>query len=808
MKGNAVTPWPLWRRLRGLLTGLAACCCLTGAGFAASSPIPITAIQIEDAGTTVLLIADGAPTSSITHLTQPLRTVVDLTPARLAIRGSGTLSVPVDSSTMTKVRLGQFRADIVRVVIEHPAAFGKQVPAISQEQGRMTIRYSGAREMLDVLTPIPVPGAILAADPVANGNGAAPPQTVLADLPVSIEGDATGGTVLFKYPDTPGYTLWLERFPNRLVFETPARPAGVAPTAIQYDLTEIAQLDHPLIEGVRIYKAGTSAYTKVVCYLRRYATWTDRLTPEGVEVTVTVSDPPEAGGRSAVVPFSGRDWQPVEQDPIAIRQDQHEAEMAADAGTAAEPGIRITVTEAETPSAPIKPANGNGNGLKPVTPQPDPEIGFIPAPDPHTFLPPSAPQVAPMAERSAPDLYLFKGESVIVPVSRLVRTSIGDPEVLAVNVLSQSELLITAKGSGRTSLITWEESAGRTIRTIEVSISQEGRRQELVQVLNDQGVRVNFVGDKTVILEGKVTTEAQKIRAQLIAAGTAENVVNLIEISAPHQVLIKVRMVELSNRDRDELFRQFGTGTKTESGDFSFSVLSEILDPEFPGGGLFDLSLKPGIVNNSNSGNLTFDPLDMFLKALETKRRARILSQPNIVTLSGHEAKFRVGGEIPYTFRNENGFNVVDFREFGIELNTLPIADTQGNIHVALNPTVRTVDFGLAVAGIPGFRTRTVSTNVQMQDSQTLVIGGLLQREISESQAKVPLLGDIPFIGQLFRSKSKQDDETELLIFLTPIILKDAVSVQSEIYSEADVKAGGVADERYTFYGESMTPME
>jgi pilus assembly protein CpaC len=161
-----------------------------------------------------------------------------------------------------------------------------------------------------------------------------------------------------------------------------------------------------------------------------------------------------------------------------------------------------------------------------------------------------------------------------------------------------------------------------------------------------------------------------------------------------------------------------------------------------------------------------------------------------------------VGGEIPYTFKNENGFNVVDFREFGIELVATPQVDSQGMIQVTLNPTVRTVDFSLAVQGIPGFRTRTVTTNVQVGDEQTLVIGGLIQREVAETTAKVPILGDLPLIGSLFRSKSKQDDETELLIFLTLSILKDPSDVQAQIYTEDDVRNGGVADERYTFYGD------
>lgn len=790
MKGSPATPHPATRPLRGLTLTLAACLLAVSTGFAASAPIPVTAVQINDTASVVQLVTSGTLNPTISHLANPQRTVVDLAPARLAIKGSGTISLPVEGGQiMTRVRLGQFRSDIVRVVIEHPSSFGRVVPGITQDQEHLTISFTTGADILasQPASLPPIPQALTTALPTQTQPVA---DTVVLDaLPVSINAGADGGSILFKYPEVGSYTVWLERFPNRLVFETPARPAGVAATAIRYDLTEIAQLEQPLVEGVRIYKAAAGGYTKVVCYLNSYVSFTDRLTPEGIEVAVASTKAPKAEATSNDVPFSGKDWvapgaDTPAWDPAAIQGAQNKAEM--DLAADAEPPMDIRITELETKSEPVPKA----------APAPTPSTG-----GPATYTPPAQPEVVPMSEKSAPALYLFKGESVIVPVNRLARTSVGDPEVLAINVLSQSELLLTAKGSGRTSLITWEEGIGRTVRTIDVSVSMEGRRQELAQVLNDQGVKVSFVGDKTVVLEGSVTNESLKNRAALIAQGAAENVVNLIEIDSAIQVLIKVRMVELNNRDKDELFRQMGSGAKTESGDFSFGVLSDILDPEFPGGGLFDISLKPGIVNNPNVGDMTYDPLDFFLKALETSRRAKILSQPNIVTMAGHEAKFRVGGEIPYTFQNENRFNIVDFREFGIELNATPQVDSTGMITVTLNPTVRTVDFGLAVSGIPGFRTRTVTTNVQLRDAETLVIGGLIQREIAESTAKVPILGDLPLIGNLFRSKSRQDDETELLIFLTLQQVKNPAEVQAQIYSEEDVRAGGVADDRYTFYG-------
>jgi len=142
---------------------------------------------------------------------------------------------------------------------------------------------------------------------------------------------------------------------------------------------------------------------------------------------------------------------------------------------------------------------------------------------------------------------------------------------------------------------------------------------------------------------------------------------------------------------------------------------------------------------------------------------------------------------VPYTYQNENGFNVVDFREFGIVLDVEPKVNSENNIWLHVEPSVRTVDTALAIAGIPGFRTREVKTDIQVKDNQTIVIGGLLQHEITQTKSKVPFLGDMPLLGELFRSKKTSDEQTELLVFLTPSVLKDIASVESEMKSEADV---------------------
>jgi pilus assembly protein CpaC len=378
------------------------------------------------------------------------------------------------------------------------------------------------------------------------------------------------------------------------------------------------------------------------------------------------------------------------------------------------------------------------------------------------------------------------GEVVVLKVDGLVRASVGNPAVATINVISQEEILITALAPGNTTLLVWESDNTCSTRAISVLDATLAREEEIADVIGDNNITVNILmsGESSaapgIVLEGSVATEEEKARAGAIAALYAgDRVSNMIEVSNPRQVLVKVRVVEVDSRALDEHLSQFSAAARTNDDMFTIGVLTDLLDPENPGGGLLDTSTRPGIVNSGTTNDLSFDPVDMVLNELVTNREADILSEPNVVGLSGHIAHFRVGGEIPYTYQNEQGINVVEFKEFGISLDMTPNVDSQGNIMLLLTPVVRTVDMALAIGGIPGFRTREMTTTVQLQEGETLVIGGLIQNEVSEVVAEIPLLSDIPILGELFRSKRFTEDQTELVIFLTPYILDNPSQSES-----------------------------
>ena len=156
---------------------------------------------------------------------------------------------------------------------------------------------------------------------------------------------------------------------------------------------------------------------------------------------------------------------------------------------------------------------------------------------------------------------------------------------------------------------------------------------------------------------------------------------------------------------------------------------------------------------------------------------AKILAAPSILTLSGKEAFFLAGGEIPIPLADGEGGTKVEWKEYGIKLKVTPTLDKNNNITMSVSPEVSSLDWANAVLiggdKMPAITMRKATTNVQFINGGTLVIGGLLKREDSETVFKIPVLGDLPIIGGLFRSKEFQNGQTELLFFVTPRVIKD-----------------------------------
>ena len=365
-------------------------------------------------------------------------------------------------------------------------------------------------------------------------------------------------------------------------------------------------------------------------------------------------------------------------------------------------------------------------------------------------------------------LSLGAGQSKTMPVDRLERAAIANPEVADVVVVSSSELLLVGKQTGTTTLIIWS-SAGRKTYQIEVAASDTAIANEIKRILGYPDIRVAKV-TKTVILEGTVSDQYQRVRAEKIAGAYGEKVVNLLEIAKPIQIKIEAKIVEINRAKTQNLGLQYFSNNNTTAPGI-FYVGQSQTNPKSP---------------NTFSTLGTFAPVDAQLNLLIQDGYAKLLSQPNMVTLSGEKASMLVGGQIPVPVSNQNGQISIEWKDYGIKLDITAESSLDGIITSKVKAevsamewnSINKIELGTNIK-IPPIRMRKAETTLALASGQTMAIGGLLSNDITRDVTKIPLLGDLPIIGQLFRSTAFTRGETELIILVTPTIVDPMALVPS-----------------------------
>ena len=383
------------------------------------------------------------------------------------------------------------------------------------------------------------------------------------------------------------------------------------------------------------------------------------------------------------------------------------------------------------------------------------------------------------------------GQSRTVNMSGLQRAGIANPDVADVVVVSSSELILVGKQTGTTTLIIWS-NMGRQTYQVEVAANDPAIANEIKRVLGYPDIRVVKV-NKTVILEGTVNDQYQRARAEKIAAAYGDKVVNLLEIAKPIQIKIEAKIVEISRNKTDKLGLQYYSTNTANPGIFF--------------AGQYQNSVLQGTaISLGNMGAVA--PLNTQLNLLLQNGFAKLLSQPNMVTLSGEKANILVGGQIPVPVSNMAGQVSIEWKDYGIKLEISPEASLDGIITSKVkaevsamewnNPTTK-IKLGSNIE-IPSIRMRKAETAIALASGQTMAIGGLIANDITRDVTKIPLLGDLPVIGQLFRSTSFIKGETELIILVTPTIVDPQALVppiSQELKDHLNQKpAGGQTDVR------------
>ncbi len=384
------------------------------------------------------------------------------------------------------------------------------------------------------------------------------------------------------------------------------------------------------------------------------------------------------------------------------------------------------------------------------------------------------------------------GESKIVETGTpFKRASVANPEIAGQIVLSPKQVYLAAKNVGTTTLTLWGKD-GKVANVFNVQISPDiTRLKEQIHMLlpNEDNVKVMSSHDH-ITLAGSVSEMAALNKVLRLAEPYApEKVVNMIQVGGVKQVMMEVKVAEMQ---RDILKRLGVNFNRRQDGhrDFSATLLNGLTQfntQEYwvinhPDQGptrtlteLFDILPSP--VNTAQFGfGIGNDLWTVYLDMLKEHGLSKVMAEPTLIAESGQAAEFLVGGEFPIPIPQNLGRITVKFKEFGVGLKFTPTVLGDGRISVIVNPEVSELDFanGIQINGftIPAIDTRRVKTVVELGDGQSFAVAGLLQENIRETVSKYPLLGDIPVLGALFRSNSFQKEETELVVIVTPHLVK------------------------------------
>jgi pilus assembly protein CpaC len=400
---------------------------------------------------------------------------------------------------------------------------------------------------------------------------------------------------------------------------------------------------------------------------------------------------------------------------------------------------------------------------------------------------PSAPASAGgRFEDSTNELSVTVGKSVLVDCEQPIRrVAVGAGEVAEAAAITPTEIMITGKTPGETSLIIWDIHGGRqffsvTVRatTGAVADSLEAVRRELKAELPDQEIKVSY-NNGNVFLRGTVKDLNNSARAVQIAT-TAGKVVNLLDVTVPSsdpQILLKVRFASVDRGKALSLgINLFDMGLGGAIGGVSTGEYSQ---PSVSW-----TTTSTGTTSTVSETNLSLTAYFPNLKsgatieALENKGVVESLAEPNIIAANGKEASFLAGGEFPYpTISGTSaGSSVnIEFKEYGVRLNFIPTITPRGTIRLQVAPEVSALDYTHEVeldgAVVPGLTERRVNTEVELGDGQSFIIGGLLDKTLTDTFEKIPFLGDIPILGKFFQSESKSKNDTELIVIVTPEIV-------------------------------------
>jgi pilus assembly protein CpaC len=371
-----------------------------------------------------------------------------------------------------------------------------------------------------------------------------------------------------------------------------------------------------------------------------------------------------------------------------------------------------------------------------------------------------------------------KGQVIRLP-QPAATVFVADPEIADVQAQSPSIVYLFGRRAGSTSLYAVDENDQILLRTmITVEHNLTGLREAMDQLAPGNRVRASSV-DSSIVLDGTVDTPVQALELRELGErflGEEEALLYRVRVSASTQVHLRVRVAEVSR----EVIKEFGINWESvfETGDLLFGFATG--RPAFGAAGTFfrGPSQANGAAPDLFFGSFTpgDSVVNTAIDALEQEGLVNILAEPNLTALSGETASFLAGGEFPIPVATDEDEIQIEFKEFGIQLAFTPTVLSGNRISLRVRPEVSELsdDGAIEINGltIPALRTRRAETTVELGSGQSFAIGGLLSSDVQNAVSKTPGLGDLPVLGTLFRSTAFRRDETELVIIVTPYLVR------------------------------------
>lgn len=370
---------------------------------------------------------------------------------------------------------------------------------------------------------------------------------------------------------------------------------------------------------------------------------------------------------------------------------------------------------------------------------------------------------------------LSVGSSIVIDSPTAIgRASLANPEIADTIVLSPTQIYLTGKTIGTTTLTLWDQRKTVSgVYAVHVIPDLTRLKRQLHEVFpQERGIQVT-AGHDNLTLSGMVSsTEVLGKVLAMAEAYAPQKVINLLHVGGVQQVMLEVHVAEMNRT----LARRLGVNfSRLRSGkNFFFGELNDLSELTL-NDNAFEF-VTSAVVNATLGIPVGKDLYLIFLDFLKQHNLSRVLAEPTLVAISGQEAEFLAGGEFPIPVPQAFGVTTIKFREFGVRLGFKPTVLHDGKISLKITPEVSELDFANGVNSqgftIPAITTRRASTVLELKDGQSFAIAGLLQDNIRETVAKYPFLGDIPILGTLFRSTQFQKSETELIIIVTPRLVK------------------------------------